>query len=125
MTLSEIVLPGSLQLSVLIPYDRPYMERHDGSDDPSDGFLDLPFDGSISMLLDLRSDVSIEQDTSPWIWRSLVGLVFVHIGAGIALTLTDPTGPQDVLAALAGIAAGLAVVISIIRLWRIYAARRS
>lgn len=62
---------------------------------------------------------------SPWVWRGLIGLVLAHIVFGIASELTGPAGLSDVCAALAGIAAGLTVVVSVASMYRIYNARRS
>lgn len=66
-----------------------------------------------------------EHPLSPWVWRSLIGLVLAHIVFGIVSELTGPTGVSDLFVALAGIAAGLAVVISVGSMYRIYTMRRS
>jgi ABC-type antimicrobial peptide transport system permease subunit len=66
-----------------------------------------------------------EQPLSPWVWRGLIGLVLSHIVFGIASELTGPSGLSDILTTIAGIAAGLAVIISVASMYRIYATRRS
>jgi membrane associated rhomboid family serine protease len=66
-----------------------------------------------------------EHPVSPWVWRGLIGLVIAHIVFGIASELTGPAGVSDIFAALAGIAAGLAVVVSVGSMYRIYTMRRS
>lgn len=66
-----------------------------------------------------------EHPLSPWVWRGLIGLVIAHIVFGIASELTGPAGVSDLFTALAGIAAGLAVVVSVGSMYRIYTMRRS
>lgn len=68
-------------------------------------------------------DWSFEQ--SWWIWWVLVGLVLIHIGAGITTTLISPTAPEGIFGIIAGLAAGLAVVIAVGRMVQIYLARQA
>lgn len=74
---------------------------------------------------DSTGETRSEHPLSPWVWRGLIGLVLAHIVFGIASELTGPAGVSDIFAALAGIAAGLAVVVSVASMYRIYVARRS
>lgn len=62
---------------------------------------------------------------SRWLWWMVVGLVVVHIGAGIAVTLITPTAPEGLLGVLAGLAAGLAIVLAVGQLVRIYLSQRT
>jgi hypothetical protein len=78
------------------------------------------------MRRDAFTDTIRSKQSSPrWIWGILIGLVLTHIGLGSASVIVDSVGLSDLLATLAGIAAGLAAAISVIRLYQIYAVRRS
>jgi hypothetical protein len=77
------------------------------------------------MRRDATDTILSEQSSPRWIWGILIGLVLAHIGLGSASVIVDSVGLSDLLATLAGIAAGLAAAISVICLYRIYAVRRS
>ena len=77
------------------------------------------------MKRDATDTIRSKQSSPRWIWGILIGLVLIHIGLGSASVIVDSVGLSDFLATLAGIAAGLAAAISVIRLYQIYAVRRS
>lgn len=63
-----------------------------------------------------------ESFQSRWLWWVAVDLVVVHIGAGIAVTLITPTAPEGLLA---GLAAGVAVILCVGQMVRIYLSQRA